>query len=136
MNSAFANTTAAVPMSAQGEYALTGHKWFFSAPMSDGFLVLAQAPAGLSCFPMPRRLPDGRRNGFALLRLKDKLGDWSNASSEVQFDAAWARRIGDIMFHDASAGTLPEDDAAEWIQGWIDLCRAQVGAAASTLRRA
>ncbi|HSM11599.1 MAG TPA: acyl-CoA dehydrogenase family protein [Lysobacter sp.] len=90
-----ANTTAAVPMSAQGEYALTGHKWFFSAPMSDGFLVLAQAPAGLSCFLMPRRLPDGRRNGFALLRLKDKLGDWSNASSEVQFDAAWARRIGE-----------------------------------------
>jgi putative acyl-CoA dehydrogenase len=90
-----ANTTRATPASAQGEYALTGHKWFFSAPMSDGFLVLAQAPGGLSCFLMPRWRPDGSRNAFRLMRLKDKLGDWSNASSEVEFEGAWAQRVGD-----------------------------------------
>lgn len=89
------NATRAVPSSAEGEYALSGHKWFFSAPMSDGFLVLAQAPGGLSCFLMPRWRPDGARNAFRLMRLKDKLGDWSNASSEVEFDGAWAQRIGD-----------------------------------------
>ncbi len=89
------NTTRAVPLPASGEYLLTGHKWFFSAPMSDGFLVLAQAPGGLSCFLLPRWRPDGTRNAFRLVRLKDKLGDWSNASSEVEFDAAWARRIGE-----------------------------------------
>ncbi|MBA2238260.1 MAG: acyl-CoA dehydrogenase family protein, partial [Lysobacter sp.] len=88
------NTTVALPLSGEGEYALSGHKWFFSAPMSDGFLVLAQAPAGLSCFLMPRVLPDGRRNAFRLMRLKDKLGDWSNASSEVEFDGAWVQRVG------------------------------------------
>ncbi|MDQ3510655.1 MAG: acyl-CoA dehydrogenase family protein, partial [Pseudomonadota bacterium] len=89
-----ANTTLAAPLATQGEYTLSGHKWFFSAPMSDGFLVLAQAPGGLSCFLMPRMLADGQRNGFRVMRLKDKLGDWSNASSEVEFDAAWARRVG------------------------------------------
>ncbi|NUS37765.1 MAG: DNA alkylation response protein [Lysobacter sp.] len=88
-----ANTTTATPL-AGDEYALVGHKWFFSAPMSDGFLVLAQAPGGLSCFLMPRRLPDGSRNAFRLVRLKDKLGDWSNASSEVEFTGARAWRIG------------------------------------------
>ncbi|QNP40989.1 acyl-CoA dehydrogenase family protein [Lysobacter solisilvae (ex Woo and Kim 2022)] len=90
-----ANATRAQPLSATGEYALTGHKWFFSAPMCDGFLVLAQAPAGLSCFLLPRWRPNGTRNAFRLMRLKDKLGDWSNASSEVEFDGAWAHRIGD-----------------------------------------
>ncbi|WP_407352335.1 acyl-CoA dehydrogenase family protein [Luteimonas sp. R10] len=90
-----ANLTRATPLIADGEYALSGHKWFFSAPMSDGFLVLAQAPCGLSCFLLPRWRPDGTRNAFRLLRLKDKLGDWSNASSEVEFDDAWAYRIGD-----------------------------------------
>lgn len=90
-----ANTTRAVPLAGEGEYALTGHKWFFSAPMSDGFLVLAQAPGGLSCFLLPRRLDDGSRNAFTLMHLKDKLGDWSNASSEVEFQGAWARRIGE-----------------------------------------
>jgi putative acyl-CoA dehydrogenase len=90
-----ANTTRATPLSIDGEYALTGHKWFFSAPMSDGFLVLAQAAGGLTCFLLPRRLPDGTRNAFALMRLKDKLGDWSNASSEVEFHGAWARRVGE-----------------------------------------
>ncbi|MGX9719549.1 isovaleryl-CoA dehydrogenase [Stenotrophomonas acidaminiphila] len=89
------NRTCATPLAGEGEYALVGHKWFFSAPMSDGWLVLAQAPGGLSCFLMPRRLPDGARNAFRLMRLKDKLGDWANASSEVEFCGAWARRIGE-----------------------------------------
>lgn len=90
-----ANLTRATPLAAGGEYALSGHKWFFSAPMSDGFLVLAQAPGGISCFLLPRWRPDGTRNALRLVRLKDKLGDWSNASSEVEFDDAWAYRIGD-----------------------------------------
>ncbi|KAF1710601.1 DNA alkylation response protein [Pseudoxanthomonas kalamensis DSM 18571] len=89
------NATEAVPLAAEGEYRLVGHKWFFSAPMSDGWLVLAQAPGGLSCLLLPRRLPDGRKNAFRVMRLKDKLGDWANASSEVEFTGAWARRIGD-----------------------------------------
>ncbi|WP_157500023.1 acyl-CoA dehydrogenase family protein [Lysobacter sp. Root983] len=89
-----ANQTVATPLSGD-EYRLVGHKWFFSAPMSDGFLVLAQAPAGLSCFLLPRWRPDGSRNALRLMRLKDKLGDWSNASSEVEFEGAWAQRIGD-----------------------------------------
>ncbi|WP_194834978.1 acyl-CoA dehydrogenase family protein [Nocardia sp. XZ_19_369] len=80
-----ANTTAATPMP-DGTYRITGHKWFTSAPMSDVFLVLAQAPGGLSCFFVPRVLPDGTRNTFALQRLKDKLGNHSNASSEVEYD--------------------------------------------------
>lgn len=90
-----ANATVATPLSAEGEYALVGHKWFFSAPMSDAFLVLAQAPGGLSCFLLPRRLPDGTKNAFSLTRLKDKLGDWSNASSEVEFQEAIAYRVGE-----------------------------------------
>ena len=90
-----ANTTVATAAGAPGEYALAGHKWFFSAPMSDAFLITAQAPDGLSCFLMPRWRPDGSRNAFRLLRLKDKLGDWSNASSEVEFDGAHALRIGE-----------------------------------------
>jgi putative acyl-CoA dehydrogenase len=89
-----ANATVATP-SADGRYALVGHKWFFSAPMSDGFLVLAQAPGGLSCFLMPRRLADGEKNAFRLMRLKDKLGDWSNASSEVELCGAEALRVGE-----------------------------------------
>ncbi|MFJ6434044.1 acyl-CoA dehydrogenase family protein [Streptomyces sp. NPDC091416] len=89
------NTTRAEPLSGDGEYLLTGHKWFCSAPMSDGFLVLAQAPGGLTCFLLPRVLPDGTRNVFAIQRLKDKLGNRSNASAEVEFDGTWARRIGE-----------------------------------------
>ncbi len=89
-----ANTTAARPIS-EDAYAITGHKWFCSAPMCDAFLVLAQAPGGLTCFFLPRFTPDGARNRFHLQRLKDKLGNRSNASSEVEFDDAWARRIGD-----------------------------------------
>ncbi|MEU9393115.1 acyl-CoA dehydrogenase family protein [Streptomyces sp. NPDC048324] len=90
-----ANTTAATPLAEEGTYTLTGHKWFCSAPMSDGFLVLAQAPEGLSCFLVPRVLEDGSRNVFLLQRLKDKLGNRSNASAEVEFDGTWARRVGE-----------------------------------------
>jgi putative acyl-CoA dehydrogenase len=93
-----ANTTRAEPLGAGGagrEYAVTGHKWFCSAPMCDVFLVLAHTPRGLSCFAMPRWLPDGTRNRFHLQRLKDKLGNRSNASSEVEFRGAWARMVGD-----------------------------------------
>ncbi|MFI1396957.1 acyl-CoA dehydrogenase family protein [Streptomyces sp. NPDC020681] len=90
-----ANTTRAEPLAADGEYLLTGHKWFCSAPMCDGFLVLAQAPGGLTCFLVPRVLDDGTRNVFRIQRLKDKLGNRSNASSEVEFDGTWARRVGD-----------------------------------------
>jgi putative acyl-CoA dehydrogenase len=90
-----ANRTRAEPLAADCEYVLTGHKWFCSAPMSDGFLVLAQAPGGLTCFLVPRVLPDGTRNTFLLQRLKNKLGNRSNASSEVEFDGTWARRVGE-----------------------------------------
>jgi len=93
-----ANTTQARPIGAGGpgaEYEITGHKWFCSAPMCDAFLVLAQAPGGLSCFLLPRFTPDGERNRFHLQRLKDKLGNRSNASSEVELRAAWARLLGE-----------------------------------------
>ncbi|MFE7169185.1 acyl-CoA dehydrogenase family protein [Streptomyces sp. NPDC057616] len=90
-----ANTTAARPLDEDGTYELTGHKWFCSAPMSDGFLVLAQAPGGLTCFLVPRVLDDGSHNVFLLQRLKDKLGNRSNASAEVEFDGTWARRVGE-----------------------------------------
>jgi putative acyl-CoA dehydrogenase len=76
-------------------YRIVGHKWFFSAPMCDAWLVLAQTGAGLSCFLMPKLLPDGSRNAIRIQRLKDKLGDWSNASSEVEFQDAWAERVGE-----------------------------------------
>ena len=89
-----ANTTRAEPV-ANGEYAITGHKWFMSAPMCDAFLVLAQAPGGLSCFLLPRILPDGARNALHIQRLKDKLGNRSNASSEVEFDGARAMLVGE-----------------------------------------
>ncbi|HET9209182.1 MAG TPA: acyl-CoA dehydrogenase family protein, partial [Thermoanaerobaculia bacterium] len=88
-----ANTTAALPVG--DGYEITGHKWFCSAPMCDAFLVLAQAPGGLTCFLLPRFTPDGERNRFHIQRLKDKLGNRSNASSEVEFRAAWTRRIGE-----------------------------------------
>jgi len=93
-----ANTTRATPTGGGGpgaEYALVGHKWFCSAPMGDAFLVLAQAPGGLSCFLLPRVLPDGTRNVFALQRLKDKLGNRSNASSEVEWSGTLAYLIGE-----------------------------------------
>ncbi|MFO1142339.1 MAG: acyl-CoA dehydrogenase family protein [Amaricoccus sp.] len=73
---------------------LTGHKWFCSAPMSDAFLTLAQAPGGLSCFLVPRWTPDGERNAVELQRLKDKLGNRANASAEIEYRGAWARMLG------------------------------------------
>ena len=88
-----ANTTSAKPVG--DHYVLNGHKWFMSAPMCDAFLVLAQAPAGLTCFFMPRFRPYGGLNGLRVLRLKDKLGNRSNASSEVEFDDAYALRVGE-----------------------------------------
>ena len=93
-----ANTTRAVPVTGWGrggEYLLTGHKWFTSAPMGDLFMVLAQAPGGLSCFLLPRVRPDGTRNGMRLQRLKDKLGNRSNASAEVEYDEALAWLVGE-----------------------------------------
>jgi putative acyl-CoA dehydrogenase len=93
-----ANTTVASALNGGGagaEYEITGHKWFMSAPMCDAFLVLAQAEGGLSCFLMPRFTPGGERNRIHLQRLKDKLGNRSNASSEVEFRGAWARMVGE-----------------------------------------
>jgi putative acyl-CoA dehydrogenase len=89
-----ANTTVARPIG-HSEYELIGHKWFCSAPMCDAFLVLAQASDGISCFLLPRVLPDGTRNAFRIQRLKDKLGDRSNASSEIELDAALAQLVGE-----------------------------------------
>ncbi|PBC80035.1 putative acyl-CoA dehydrogenase [Streptomyces sp. TLI_235] len=89
-----ANTTTAVPHT-DGSYRLTGHKWFTSAPMSDVFLTLAQAPGGLSCFVLPRVLPDGSRNPIRLQRLKDKLGNKSNASAEIEYEGATGWLVGE-----------------------------------------
>lgn len=90
-----ANSTRAEPTGEAGWYSLTGHKWFCSAPMCDAFLTLAYAPGGLTCFLLPRWTPDGRRNaGFRVMRLKDKMGDRSNASSEVEYHGALAQRLG------------------------------------------
>ncbi len=89
-----ANITRAEPLR-DGEYRLYGHKWFCSAPMCDAFLTLAQAPGGLSCFLLPRWTPDEKPNAFHLQRLKAKLGNRSNASSEVEFHGAWAELIGE-----------------------------------------
>jgi putative acyl-CoA dehydrogenase len=93
-----ANTTVAKPVGKGGpgaEYHITGHKWFFSAPMCDAFLVLAQAPGGISCFLMPRFKPDGAENAIRIQRLKEKVGNRSNASSEVEFQAASGWLIGE-----------------------------------------
>jgi putative acyl-CoA dehydrogenase len=89
-----ANTTTATP-AGDGTHRLTGHKWFCSAPMSDAFLVLAQSPAGLGCYLVPRVLEDGSRNPFAIQRLKDKLGNRSNASSEIELDGTVGHLIGE-----------------------------------------
>ncbi|MGF1426062.1 isovaleryl-CoA dehydrogenase [Kitasatospora sp. LaBMicrA B282] len=89
-----ANTTVALP-AGDGTYHLTGHKWFTSAPMSDVFLTLAQAPGGLSCFLLPRVLPDGTRNALRIQRLKDKLGNRSNASAELEYEEAVGWLIGE-----------------------------------------
>ena len=89
-----ANTTTAVA-TGDGAYSITGHKWFCSAPMSDGFLTLAQAPAGLSCYLVPRVLGNGTRNVFRIQRLKDKLGNRSNASSEIEYDGTSGFLVGE-----------------------------------------
>jgi putative acyl-CoA dehydrogenase len=92
------NTTQARPQGHDGsgsEYLLTGHKWFCSAPMNDAFLTLAQTDRGLTCFFVPRWRPDGHRNAFAIQRLKDKLGNRSNASSEIEYRDTWAQRVGE-----------------------------------------
>ncbi|GAA3032769.1 acyl-CoA dehydrogenase family protein [Gordonia defluvii] len=89
-----ANTTTATEL-ADGTYRIVGHKWFTSAPMSDILLTLAQAPGGLTCFVLPRVLPDGSRNAIGVQRLKDKLGNKSNASSEVEYQNAIGWRLGD-----------------------------------------
>src|SRR5207253_7691393 len=93
-----ANTTRAEPVGRSGagaEHLITGHKWFCSAPMCDAFLVLAQAPGGLSCFLVPRVKDDGERNAFRIQRLKDKLGNRSNASSEIELDRALGTMVGE-----------------------------------------
>lgn len=93
-----ANSTRAVPVGTPGPgqpYLLTGHKWFCSAPMCDAFLTLAHTEAGLSCFLLPRWRPDGTRNVFQIQRLKDKLGNRSNASSEVEYRSSWAQLVGE-----------------------------------------
>jgi putative acyl-CoA dehydrogenase len=89
-----ASTTTATPVG-DGEYVLVGHKWFCSAPFSHLFLVLAQTDDGLTCFALPRQLPDGTRNRIEIQRLKDKLGNRSNASSEIEFHEAWAQPVGE-----------------------------------------
>jgi len=89
-----ANTTRATK-NADGSYTLVGHKWFCSAPMSDAFLTLAYAEGGLTCFLVPRWKPDGERNAIHIMRLKDKLGDRANASSEIEYHGAWAQIVGE-----------------------------------------
>jgi len=111
-----ANSSRALPLDGGGRsYALVGHKWFCSAPMSDAFLTLAYAPEGLSCFLVPRIAPDGERNGIQLMRLKDKLGNRSNASAEVEYHHAYAELVGEPgqgvktiveMVHHTRLGTI------------------------------
>ena len=109
-----ANTTRAEPLGSR-DYALTGHKWFCSAPMSDAFLTLAYAPGGLSCLLVPRITPDGERNAIRLMRLKDKLGNRSNASAEIEYHGARAQLLGEEgqgvkviidMVHHTRLGTI------------------------------
>lgn len=118
-----ANTTRAVA-GGDGEYRLTGHKWFMSAPMSDAFLVLAQADKGLTCFLMPRLLPDGSINAIRLERLKDKLGNRSNASAEAELDGAAAWRVG------------PEGKGIATILEMVTLTRLDCAVATAGLMRA
>ncbi len=118
-----ANTTRA-ERAANGFYRLTGHKWFMSAPMSDAFLVLAQAADGLTCFLMPRFLPDGTANGLRFQRLKDKLGNRSNASSEVEFDAALAQPVGAL------------GDGVRTIMDMVTLTRLDCAVASAAIMRA
>jgi len=127
-----ANTTRAVPTGAAGpgeEYALTGHKWFCSAPMSDLFLMLAQTGAGLSCFAVPRWLPDGTRNAIAVQRLKDKLGNRSNASSEIELDGALGRLVGEEGRGIPTILTMVNHTRLDCVIGVVGQLRAGVGQA-------
>nr|WP_221456519.1 acyl-CoA dehydrogenase family protein [Saccharothrix tamanrassetensis] len=117
------NTTAATPTGEDGVHTLRGHKWFTSAPMCDLFLVLAQAPGGLSCFLVPRVLPDGTRNPFRIQRLKDKLGNRSNASSEPEFDGTAAWLVG------------PEGRGVKTIVEMVNCTRLDCVAGSATLMR-
>lgn len=127
-----ANTTRAQATGAGGpgaEYALSGHKWFCSAPMCDVFLVLAQAPGGLSCFLLPRVLADGTKNAMRIQRLKDKLGNRSNASSEVEFDAALAVLVGEEGRGVATILEMVNHTRLDCIAGSAALMRAAVAQA-------
>ncbi|MFM9448739.1 acyl-CoA dehydrogenase family protein [Streptomyces acidiscabies] len=117
------NTTTATPTAEPGVYVLRGHKWFTSAPMCDVFLVLAQAPDGLSCFLVPRVLPDGTRNPFRIQRLKDKLGNRSNASSEPEFDGTAGWLVG------------PEGQGVKTIIDMVNCTRLDCVMATATLMR-
>jgi putative acyl-CoA dehydrogenase len=116
-----ANITTAVANGHQVE--ITGHKWFMSAPMCDAFLVLAQAPGGLTCFLMPRHRPDGEQNAIRFQRLKDKVGNRSNASTEVEFHGAYAERVG------------PEGAGVRTIIEMVNLTRLDCAVAAAGLMR-
>jgi putative acyl-CoA dehydrogenase len=94
-NTTVADAVAGGPVAGGQTYRLTGHKWFCSAPMSDMFLILGQAPGGPTCFLVPRVLDDGQRNTFALQRLKDKLGNRSNASAEIELEGTWGVAVGE-----------------------------------------
>jgi putative acyl-CoA dehydrogenase len=121
-----ANTTRARPAAGEGAgvFLLTGHKWFCSAPMSDAFLTLAQTDAGLTCFLVPRFRPDGTQNRFFLQRLKDKLGNRSNASGEVEYDDTWARRVG------------PEGEGVRTIIAMVHHTRLDASVSAAAIMRA
>jgi putative acyl-CoA dehydrogenase len=121
-----ANTTRARPAAGEGAgvFLLTGHKWFCSAPMSDAFLTLAQTDAGLTCFLVPRFRPDGAQNRFFLQRLKDKLGNRSNASGEVEYDDTWARRVG------------PEGEGVRTIIAMVHHTRLDASVSAAAIMRA
>ncbi len=116
-----ANVTEATPSGDHVE--ISGHKWFMSAPMCDAFLVLAQTPEGLTCYLMPRHRPDGSANAIRFQRLKDKLGNKSNASSEVEFHGAWAERVG------------PEGAGVRTIIEMVNLTRLDCAVAATGLMR-
>ena len=108
-----AGTTRAAP--GDGGYLITGHKWFMSAPMNDAFLILAQAPGGLTCFLLPRFRPDASVNGIRIQRLKDKLGNRSNASAEVEFERhlpAGLVRKGEAWQRSSKWSTAPDSTAS------------------------
>lgn len=123
------NTTTAEPLG-DGWYRIVGHKWFMSAPMCDAFLILAQAPEGLSCFFLPRFLPDGTVNEIRIQRLKDKLGNRSNASSEVEFEGALAYPVGELGRGVPTIIEMVNGTRLDCISGSVGLMRAAVMQAA------